>query len=267
MLGKVLCVGLGSMGRAIVEGALQQGVLERDCVQGVVASEASAERLREELHIHVGTTMPALDQFNTVLLAVKPQILPKVWDSLQGVKPGTVLISVAAGIPLAQLEEAIPHGQWYRAMPNTPLRVQAGFTAIAVGSTSTDAVADAVESLFGALGKALRCEEEELERLGALAGAGPGYMFTIMDALANAGVRIGLRRQTAIEAAAHVLYGSGLMALSEGAHPAVLRDEVTSPGGTTIAGIETMEKGGLRSAIADGVMAAYERSKELGSKS
>ena len=189
------------------------------------------------------------------MLAVKPQVLPSVLEMLKEVPYGTVMISVAAGITLDTLDAAIPQANWFRAMPNTPASIGAGMTALAGDDVHTD-LGRAVQALFEAVG--------DLDRLGALSGAGPGYMFVILDALADAGVRIGLPRHLAIKAAAQTMYGAGKMALESGNHPAVLRDQVTSPGGTTIAGIGAMEKGGLRSALQDGVVACLARSNELG---
>ena len=176
---------------------------------------------------------------------------------------GTIMISVAAGITLDTLDAAIPQANWFRAMPNTPASIGAGMTALAGDDVNTD-LGHAVQALFEAVGEVAVVSEADLDRLGALSGAGPGYMFVILDALADAGVRIGLPRQLAMKAAAQTMYGAGKMALESGNHPAVLRDQVTSPGGTTIAGIGAMEKGGLRSALQDGVVACLARSNELG---
>lgn len=153
----------------------------------------------------------------------------------------------------------------YRVMPNTPVAVGAGMTAVAAGTKGTEAITAKVAGLFTAIGEAEVVSEVILIAY-ALSGAGPGYAFVIMDALADAGVRLGLTRKLAIKAAAQTLYGAGKLAAETGSHPAVLRDMVTSPGGTTIVGIAAMEKGGLRSAIHDGVVACYERSLELGSQ-
>ncbi len=266
MLGKILFIGAGAMGGAILRGALGAGLLRPDEVTVVVHTETHASELKAELGIETATEIPTLDTFDTVLLAVKPQVLPTVLPALQTMPEGKTLISIAAGITLATLEEAVPQAYWYRAMPNTPVAVGAGLTALTVGSKERTDVTDFVRALFAAIGEVAVVSELDLDRLGALSGAGPGYVYVIMDALADAGVRIGLPRQLAIQAAAQTLYGAGLMAVKTKMHPAILRDQVTSPGGTTIAGIGAMEKGGLRSAIQDGVVACYERSNELGKK-
>ena len=219
MLGKTLCIGVGSMGGALLRGALQHGVLKASDTHILVRREEQCKALTEEL--------------------------------------------VAAGITLDTLDAAIPQANWFRAMPNTPASIGAGMTALAGDDVHTDLGRD-VQALFEAVGEVVVVSEADLDRLGALSGAGPGYMFVILDALADAGVRIGLPRHLAIKAAAQTMYGAGKMALESGNHPAVLRDQVTSPGGTTIAGIGAMEKGGLRSALQDGVVACLARSNELG---
>ena len=242
MLGKTLCIGVGSMGGALLRGALQHGVLKASDTHILVRREEQCKALTEELGVVGFTTLPNVNEYNTILLAVKPQVLPSVLETLKEVPYGTVMISVAAGITLDTLDAAIPQANWFRAMPNTPASIGAGMTALAGDDVNTDLV----------------------RAVQALSGAGPGYMFVILDALADAGVRIGLPRQLAIKAAAQTMYGAGKMALESGNHPAVLRDQVTSPGGTTIAGIGAMEKGGLRSALQDGVVACLARSNELG---
>lgn len=261
MLGNTLCIGVGAMGGALLRGALANNILKPSNISILVRRQEQLESLEAELGVTGYTQMPNLAAFDTILLAVKPQVLPSVLAQMGSMKPGTTVISVAAGITLQTLHDALPKAVLYRAMPNTPAAIGCGMTALTCDS---DVDTSAVESLFSAVGEVAVVSEADLDRLGALSGAGPGYMFVILDALADAGVRIGLPRALAIKAAAQTMYGAGKMALETGAHPAVLRDQVTSPGGTTIAGIGAMEKGGLRSALQDGVTACLARSNELG---
>ena len=261
MLGKTLVIGVGSMGGALLRGALHNGILQKQDTSVLVRRSEQLQSLQEELGISGFTDMPDLTSFSTIILAVKPQVLPFVLSQMGSVTEGTTVISVAAGITLATLQSALPNAIMYRAMPNTPASIGCGMTAL---TTEADVDTSDVEALFSAVGEVAVVSEADLDRLGALSGAGPGYMFVILDALADAGVRIGLSRQFALKAAAQTLYGAGKMALESGLHPSVLRDQVTSPGGTTIAGIGAMEKGGIRSALQDGVVAALARSNELG---
>lgn len=262
MLGKTVCIGVGAMGGALLRGALSQGILRADDVSIVVRRPEHRDELVDELGVTGFVELPDMAQFDTIILAVKPQVLPSVLSQLTSVKAGATVISVAAGVTLDTLRKALPTAVLYRAMPNTPASIGCGMTALTAddGADTTSSV----EALFNAVGEVAVVSEADLDRLGALSGAGPGYMFVILDALADAGVRIGLPRQLAIKAAAQTMYGAGKMALESGTHPAVLRDQVTSPGGTTIAGIGVMEKGGLRSALQDGVVACLARSNELG---
>ena len=261
MLGKTVCIGVGAMGGALLRGALTQGVLQPNDVSIVVRRPEHRDELVDELGVTGFVELPDMAQFDTIILAVKPQVLPSVLSQLTSVKAGATVISVAAGVTLDTLCKALPTAVLYRAMPNTPASIGCGMTAL-TADNGADTIH--VEALFNAVGEVAVVSEADLDRLGALSGAGPGYMFVILDALADAGVRIGLPRQLAIKAAAQTMYGAGKMALESGTHPAILRDQVTSPGGTTIAGIGAMEKGGLRSALQDGVVACLARSNELG---
>ena len=240
MLGKTVCIGVGSMGGALLRGALSQGILRRDDVSIVVRRPEHRDELVDELGVTGFVELPDMAQFDTIILAVKPQVLPSVLSQLTSVKAGATVISVAAGVTLDTLRKALPTAVLYRAMPNTPASIGCGMTAL-TADNGADTIH--VEALFNAVGEVAVVSEADLDRLGALSGAGPGYMFVILDALADA---------------------AGKMALESGTHPAILRDQVTSPGGTTIAGIGAMEKGGLRSALQDGVVACLARSNELG---
>ena len=261
MLGKTVCIGVGAMGGALLRGVLSQGILRRDDVSIVVRRPEHRDELVDELGVTGFVELPNMAQFDTIILAVKPQVLPSVLSQLKSVKAGATVISVATGVTLDTLRNELPTAVLYRAMPNTPASIGCGMTAL-TADNGADTIH--VEALFNAVGEVAVVSEADLDRLGALSGAGPGYMFVILDALADAGVRIGLPRQLAIKATAQTMYGAGKMALESGTHPAILRDQVTSPGGTTIAGIGAMEKGGLRSALQDGVVACLARSNELG---
>lgn len=261
MLGKTVCIGVGAMGGALLRGALAKGILKPSDVSIVVRRPEHCDELVDELGVTGFVELPDMAQFDTIILAVKPQVLPSVLSQLTSVKSGATVISVAAGVTLEILRKSLPTAVLYRAMPNTPASIGCGMTALTADDESDTTH---VEALFNAVGEVAVVSEADLDRLGAVSGAGPGYMFVILDALADAGVRIGLPRQLAIKAAAQTMYGAGKMALESGTHPAVLRDQVTSPGGTTIAGIGAMEKGGLRSALQDGVVACLARSNELG---
>ncbi len=254
------------MGGAILKGALEHGIVRTEDIYVKELSEEAASRCAALFRVETSTEYPDWNDVSTVVLAVKPQVLPAVLEDIKEMPEGISLVSIAAGISLKTLESALPQASWHRVMPNTPVFVGEGMTAITIGTKATGEQTDFVEMLFSAIGEVISVSEADLDRLGALSGAGPGYCFVILDALADAGVAIGLPRSLAIKAAAQTLLGAGKMVKETEMHPAILRDQVTSPGGTTIAGIVAMEEKGLRTAIHAGVTACYERSNELGKK-
>jgi pyrroline-5-carboxylate reductase len=177
-----------------------------------------------------------------------------------------LLLSIVAGLPLAKLEAAAgPRFRVVRAMPNTPALIMRGATGFARGSQATDADAATAARIFGAAGVAMEVKESLLDAVTGLSGSGPAYVYTIIEALADGGVLMGLPRELALRLAAQTVAGAAEMVLQQNAHPGVLRDQVTSPGGTTIAGLEVLEQRGLRSALIGAVRAATERAAELGS--
>lgn len=260
---KTLFIGAGAMGGAILRGALNGGILQASDVIVTEHTEAKCRVLEDELGITAITTLPDLAEVGLIILGVKPQVLPKVLNKIKHIADDTMIVSIAAGIKLNQLQVLLPAKLWYRAMPNIGVNVGAGFTAITAGSEK-DTVPEIVKSMFDNIGEVVIVSEMDLERIGAICGAGIGFAFVIMDAMANAGVQIGLPRNTAIKAAAAALSGAGILATKTGEHPAVLRDKVTSPGGTTIAGIAAMEKAGVRTAMNEAVVTSFERALELG---
>jgi pyrroline-5-carboxylate reductase len=177
-----------------------------------------------------------------------------------------LLLSIVAGMPIAALEAAAGDRlRVVRVMPNTPALVLQGASGFALGSNATPADAEVARRIFGSVGIAVQVKEALLDAVTGLSGSGPAYVYTIVEALADGGVLMGLPRALALQLAAQTVAGAAQMVLQAGEHPAALRDQVASPGGTTIAGIEALEKAGLRSALISAVRAATERSMELGS--
>ncbi|MCG8589910.1 MAG: pyrroline-5-carboxylate reductase [Proteobacteria bacterium] len=205
---------------------------------------------------------------DVVVLAVKPGVAVGVLEDLAGAtdcrKP--LWISIAAGVSLGALQRALPAGtRIVRAMPNTPALVQAGATAYCGNSLAQEEDLATAEALFRAVGYAWRAPHESLlDAVTGLSGSGPAYVFLLLEALGDAGVRMGLPREAAARLAAETVHGAAKLALESGRHPAALKDQVTSPGGTTIAGLEQLERGGVRAALYEAVAAATRRSRELG---
>ena len=246
---KVIIIGCGAMGGAILSGCLAHDIWKKEEVSVREHSEEASERMKK---------LQKLIEYGNNYTEYKP-----IHDELKKLPhhPKKV-ISIAAAVALETLEKGLPDAEIVRVMPNTPASVGEGMTAIAPGKKASDELVKTTEEIFTALGKAAVVTERQLDELGALSGAGPGYAFVIIDALADAGVLVGLPRKLAIEAAAQTLYGAAKMVLETGKHPAELRDQVTSPGGTTIAGIYAMEKRGIRAALIDGVKACLDKTNK-----
>lgn len=266
---RVVLLGAGNMAEALIRGLLKAGLLEP---KNIVATAPRAER-RAELHASYGITTlednrAALQGADVVILSVKPQILDKVLREVAPAVPAQALIvSVAAGFPIAAIEERLGSGsRIVRAMPNTPALVGAGATAIAMGAHARPEDRDQAKAIFEAVGMVTVVDETLLDAVTGLSGSGPAYVFMIIEALSDAGVKVGLPRRQAQALAAQTVLGSAKLLIETGEHPGVLKDQVTSPGGTAIAGLHTLEQGGLRTTLINAVQAATERSRELGKK-
>ena len=263
----VLIIGCGAMGGAILSGCLARGVWQKEEVLLKEHDEAASREKAARYGVSWSADGHEAAEADTILLAVKPGVVPEAARKIAAFHPKGTVISIAAAVTLSDLASYFPEGtRIVRVMPNTPASVGEGYAAIATGEAAGAEDVEKAKNIFGALGRAAVVTERQLDELGALSGAGPGYTFVIIDALADAGVNIGLPRQVAIEAAAQTLYGAAKMVLETGRHPAQLRDQVTSPGGTTIAGIQMMERRGLRSALIDGVEACLAKSDAMAKK-
>jgi len=202
-----------------------------------------------------------------VLLAVKPQMMGQVLQGLAQAVEKQLVISIAAGIPTYYIETRFPRPvRVVRVMPNTPALVLEGASALCAGAHATADDLALARTIFEAVGRAVVLDETAMDAVTGLSGSGPAYIFVVIEALADAGVRVGLSRDVAQLLAAQTVLGSARMVLETGKHPAVLKDMVASPGGTTIAGLHALEAGALRATLLDAVEAAAERSRELGRK-
>lgn len=265
---KIGFIGGGAMGEALIKGILAHGAATKE---EVFVSEFSPERC-EYLKENYGVTAVKgpdsfLDKIEVLFLAVKPQVADSaIADFNEKVKKDTVIVSIIAGFTIGQLESYFAVQPVVRVMPNTPLMVGEGMAAIATGSHATEKEGKLVQELFLACGRAIMVKENILDAVTGLSGSGPAYAFLVIDALADGGVAAGLSRADAITLAAQTLLGSAKMVLETGKHPDVLRDQVTSPAGTTIAGVRVLEQNGVRGAFIDAVMAATEKSASMGKK-
>ncbi|HEV8550022.1 MAG TPA: pyrroline-5-carboxylate reductase [Polyangiaceae bacterium] len=260
-------VGGGNMAAALVRGLLASGRVAPAAVRVSDPSEARRSALARDHGIQTEESNAAVARFATVVvLAVKPGFVAAALGSIAGaLAPGTLVISIAAGVPLAALEGLLPAGTHVvRAMPNTAATALAGATAFAAGSHATREDLEQARELFESVGTAVVVDEALLDAVTGLAGSGPAYVMLVIEALADGGVKMGLPREAALALAAQTVYGSAKLLLETKEHPARLKDMVTSPGGTTIAGLHALESGGLRAALMDAVERATLRSRELG---
>eukprot|EP00742_Colponemidia_sp_Colp-10_P002273 GILJ01002427.1.p1 GENE.GILJ01002427.1~~GILJ01002427.1.p1 ORF type:complete len:270 (+),score=25.42 GILJ01002427.1:45-854(+) len=203
-----------------------------------------------------------------IIIALKPDVVCHVLDEVVAhIRPSHLVISIAAGVTLSTLQQHLPPStRVVRVMPNTPCLVGQTAAGFALGSHATGADKETVERIFGAVGISYCVPEKQLDAVTGLSGSGPAYVFMMIEALADGGVRAGLPRPVALGLAAQTVYGSAKMVLDSRKHPGELKDAVASPGGTTIAGIHALEQAGFRAAVMNAVYAASKRSEELGKK-
>lgn len=267
---RIGAIGAGAMGEALLGGLAAAGV-PATRLRATDPDVARREALARALGITTGEDNGALvRESDVVLLAVKPGLVARVLGALRKDEDTDLArplwVSIAAGVSLAKLAAGLPAGaRIVRAMPNTPALVRAGATAFAANAAATAADRAAAQALFESVGVVWEAPDEGLlDAVTGLSGSGPAYVFVFLEALADAGVRAGLPREAAHRLACQTVLGAARLALESGLHPGQLKDRVTSPGGTTIAGLARLEAGGLRAAVHDAVEAATRRSRELG---
>ncbi len=260
-------IGAGNMAEALIRGLVRGGHVG---AERIIASAPRNERLAELRTAYaISVTRDNAEVARTaglVVLSIKPQIMDKVLLEIGNqLKPGTLVISIAAGVDTETIEQAVPEGvRVIRAMPNTPALVGAAATAISAGRHATEDDLASARAMFDAVGITVTLDEGHLDAVTGLSGSGPAYIFLILEALADAGVKVGLSRRNAQRLAAQTVMGSAKMLLDTDEHPGRLKDMVTSPGGTAIAGLHTLEEGGLRTTLIKAVETATKRSRELG---
>ena len=260
-------LGAGKMATALARGFVHAGLLPADQIIASDVVEPARAAFAREVGGKVATTNLEVVRFASVLvLAVKPDQIGEPLAEIRGqLTPDHLLISIAAGIRLVKLEDALEEGaRVIRVMPNTPALVGASATAYALGQAATAADGQLAQKLFSAVGVAYAVKESLLDAVTGLSGSGPAYVYQIIEALSDGGVAAGLPREVATKLAAQTLLGGAKMVLETGLHPGALKDMVTSPGGTTIEGLHELEKGGVRAALMSAVRVAAEKSRKLG---
>lgn len=263
-------IGVGNMGEALLRGLIGSGLIPP---ARIFASDINVEKvcnLSEELGINaVESNRKLVLESDIILLAVKPDVIRDVLAEIAPdlAQPGWC-ISIAAGVSTAAIEGLLQSGvPVVRVMPNTPAMVGEGMAAICPGRFANETHIEKTKEIFQSVGKAIVVQEKLMDAVTALSGSGPAFVFLIIEALADAAVQLGLARADATIMAAQTVLGAGKMVIDTGEHPAVLKNKVTSPGGTTAAGLYELERGRVRAAIIDAIVAAASRSKQLSSGS
>ncbi len=257
-------LGAGVMGETVLSGLLRAGWH----ADQIVATDRRLER-QHELSARYGIKMlentEAVAEAETVILVVKPQDMSDLLEEIaESIKPGTLVVSLAAGVDTSFIESRLPEGvAVVRVMPNTPAQVDEGMAAISPGSHSTQDHLDRVTEILSATGRVITVPERYQDAVTAISGTGPAYLFFVVEAMIEAGVHLGLPRDTATELVVQTMLGSAKLLRETGEHPTVLRERVTSPGGTTAAAVRELEDHKVRAAFLRAMEAARDRSREL----
>jgi pyrroline-5-carboxylate reductase len=264
---RIAVLGAGKIGEALLAGLLAAGRSAPD----LAFTERHPERARElaeRLGVVALDVPAAAERSDVLVVAVKPQDIDPLLAALAPViRPGTLVVSLCAGLPTSLYERALPAGTpVVRVMPNTPMVVGEAMSAISGGTHATDEHLAEVEKMLGSVGRVVRVPESQQDAVTALSGSGPAYFFYLVEAMIDAGILLGLPRAVAADLIVQSAYGAAKMMRESGDHPVILREAVTSPGGTTIAAVRELERHGVRAALLAAIEAARDRSVELGAR-
>jgi pyrroline-5-carboxylate reductase len=259
-------LGAGRMATALARSWVQAGLVQPSCCRASDPVPLARETFtRETGCAATSDNIAVAAESDVLLLAVKPQSMAALLAEIRGAIRSPLVVSIAAGITLRQLAQGLGNqGRLVRVMPNTPCLVGASASAYTPGEKATDEDVALVDRLLNAVGRAFRLPERLLDAVTGLSASGPAFVYLVIEALSDGGVRVGLPREVSTTLAAQTVLGAAKMVLETGMHPGSLKDMVASPGGTTIAGLHALERGGVRGALMDAVEAATLRSVELG---
>jgi len=264
---KIAFLGAGSMGQALIKGLLEANLVKKEQLLASARSQKTLSSLEEELGISTFLdNREMVKEADIIVLAVKPQMMGEILAEVKDVlQPSQLVISIAAGLSIAYLEEnLIPELPVVRVMPNTPCLVREGACGVALGTWAGPLEEEVVVHLLSAVGKVVVVPEKLINAVTGLSGSGPAYIYLVIEALADGGVREGLTRSQALTLAAQTVLGAAKMVLETGEHPGVLKDQVTSPAGTTIEAIYGLERDGIRGAFMNAVTASSKKAEQLG---
>lgn len=266
---RITFIGSGAMGEAMIRGMVAQDVVSAAQITASDPVAARREQMKSQFGIATSeSNRSAVQDADVVVLSVKPQILPKVMAELNGqIPPSAFVLSIVAGVPIATMQRGLAHDRIVRTMPNTPAQIGKGMTVWVATPAVSPEQRSQTQAILSALGEQVMVEDEHyLDMATGLSGSGPGYVFLLIEAMIDAGVHIGFSRADALKIVLQTIDGSVELVRSTGLHPAELRNRVTSPAGTTAAGLYELEQSGVRAAILRAVETATRRSEELGAK-
>lgn len=262
-------IGVGNMGEALIRGIIGSGIVPSGNIFASDIDIVKLERLKNELGIKIlQNNCDLVNSTDIILFVVKPNVIKSVLQEISSClnKPKWC-ISIAAGVNISSIEAILqPGSSIVRVMPNTPAMVFQGMTAISPGNHAENEHIQKTKEIMESVGKVIIVQEKLMDVVTGLSGSGPAYVFLVIEALADAGVQLGLNRADAAIMAAQTVFGASKMAVDTGEHPAILKNKVTSPAGTTAAGLYELEKNGIRAAFMDAIVAATERSKQMSSE-
>ncbi len=264
MAGDIGFIGGGRMAEALIKGVIGADLYTADRVRVVEPVSERCQYLQAEYKVNASADAQILSACKVIILAVKPQVVRQVLGQYGHLNAGHLLVSIAAGVTIKLLEELLPECRVVRVMPNTPALVLEGAAGLSAGKRATDDDMTAASAIFDAVGSSVVLPESYLDAVTGLSGSGPAYVFSFIEAMVDAGVKVGLARPIAEKLVLQTVLGSVKLAMESGEHPAQLRAMVTSPGGTTIAGLHELERAGFQGIVMDAVQAAVTRSVELG---
>ncbi len=263
---KLLLIGGGNMGTALLRGILKAKLTPPKQITVVDVHQGRLAELKKAYKIHTDSKAePHVAEAAVIILAIKPQTLNEVLDQIrEAVKPEQLIISIIAGVESTYIRDRIgKKNPVIRVMPNIAATVDAAASALAGCPPATDEHFRIAEAIFGAVGEVVKVDEHHLDAVTGLSGSGPAYIYMVIEALCDGGVKMGLPRDVAMKLATQTVFGAAKLVRDTGAHPATLKDQVTTPGGTTIAAVHELEERGLRAMLISAVVTATERSREL----
>jgi pyrroline-5-carboxylate reductase len=264
---RIAVIGAGNIGSALIAGILKSGVATRDTVTATVRTEERAQELRSRFGVRViaGNNLGAVEEADVVVLAVKPSIMPRIVHEIRwGIRPGQIVLSLAAAFPIHLIEQILGReAAVLRAMPNIPMIVEEGAIAIAHNAHVLPAQRELIARIFSSVGVVCFVEEDQMHAVTALSGSGPAYIYMVIEGMIAGGLKMGLPHATATRLAEQTVLGAAKLVRETGLHPAILKDQVITPGGVTISAVHELERHGLRAMLISAIETATLHSRSL----